>query len=401
MKLIKDAVFFSVALLVVTTLSGCISAHRGDPLPEALGDEAQIAGIPYARFWGDEPLPYEDKWLTASEEKLATYFSGIMNCEHTYLALSGGGPNGAFGAGLLGGWTAAGTRPEFTIVTGISTGALIAPFAFLGPKYDAQLKEIYSLYGTDDLVKKRSRLRFMARNASALNVDRLKALLAKYYDEDFVNEIAAETRTGRILLIGTMNLDAGRPVTWDIGRIANSDHPNRVELIQRIILASCSIPLAFPPVFFEVEANGQMYDEMHVDGGIANQVFLYSANMNWAGIMETLRIKGTPNVYVIRNASWDPEWKSVKPALMPIAGRSVNSLLRTQGIGDAYRIYLEAQRDGLNFNLASIPSDFSKESKEAFDPEMMKELYTLGYEMAKQGYEWQKTPPGFEDHGAR
>lgn len=396
MKLIKDAVFCSVAFLVITTLSGCVSAHRDAPLPESLGDEAQVSGIPYARFWGDEPLPYEDKWLQASEEKLVTYFSEIMNCEHTYLALSGGGPNGAFGAGLLGGWTAAGTRPEFTIVTGISTGSLIAPFAFLGPKYDAQLKEVYTLYGTDDLVKKRWRLLSMFHNASALNVDRMKALLAKYYNEDFADEIARETRTGRILLIGTMNLDAGRPVIWDIGVIANSDHPNRVELIQQIILASCSIPLAFPPVFFEVEANGRVYDEMHVDGGIANQVFLYPANMNWRGIMDTLKIEGTPNVYVIRNASWDPEWKSVEPALMPIAGRSVSSLLRTQGIGDAYRIHLEAQRDGLNFNLASIPSDFTYESKETFDPEMMRELYNVGYEMAKNGYPWQKTPPGFK-----
>lgn len=222
MKFIKYAVLSSIVLLVLTTSSGCMSARRGEPLPESLGDEAQIAGIPYARFWGDEPLPYEHQWLTASEEKLASYFSGIMHKEHTYLALSGGGADGAFGAGLLAGWTAAGTRPEFTIVTGISTGSLIAPFAF-------------------------------------------------------------------------------------------------------------------PPVFFEVEANGQIYDELHVDGGVANQVFLYPIDMNWAGIMDTLKIKGTPNVYVIRNSSWRPDWQSVEPELIPIAGRSVGSLIRTQGIGDVYR----------------------------------------------------------------
>ncbi|MFC1652321.1 patatin-like phospholipase family protein [Planctomycetota bacterium] len=389
-----------IAYVILTSLfltgSGCMTAaYRGNPVPEALGNEVQVDGIPYARVWGDERLPYEEKWLAASEEKLATYFSGIMNREHNYLALSGGGAKGAFGAGLLAGWTATGARPEFTIVTGISTGSLIAPFAFLGPDYDDELKAVYSQYSTDDMVKEK-KLRQIIRNDAVLNVDPMKKILAHYYNEDLVDAIARESRKGRSLLIGTTNLDAGRPVIWDIGVIAESHHPERVELIQSIILASCSIPGGFPPVLFEVEANGQTYDEMHVDGGCTNQVFLYPAEMDWPRLLDKLKVKTMPTTYVIRNARFESNWVSVKPRLASIAGRAISSLIRTQGIGDMYRIYLQTKRDGLDFNLAYIPAEFTKKSKETFDLEIMKELYALGYEMASKGYPWQKVPPGFE-----
>lgn len=389
-----------IAYVILTSLfltgSGCMTAaYRGNPVPEELGNEVQVDGIPYARVWGDERLPYEEKWLAASEEQLATYFSGIMNREHNYLALSGGGAKGAFGAGLLAGWTATGTRPEFAIVTGISTGSLIAPFAFLGPDYDDELKAVYTQYSTDDMVKTK-KLRQIIRNDSALNVDPMKKILASYYNEDLVDAIARESRKGRSLLIGTTNLDAGRPVIWDIGVIAESHHPDRVELIQSIILASCSIPGGFPPVLFEVEANGQAYDEMHVDGGCANQVFLYPAEMDWPRLLAKLKVKTMPTTYVIRNARFESNWVSVKPRLASIAGRAIGSLIRTQGIGDMYRIYLQTKRDGLDFNLAYIPAEFTKKSKETFDLDIMKELYALGYEMASKGYPWQKVPPGFE-----
>lgn len=382
------------ALLVM--MSSCMQvAHRGVPVPAEFSEEAQIAGIPNARIWGDERPRAWDELVAASEETLAARFSGIMNREHNYLAISGGGANGAFGAGLLAGWTASGTRPEFTMVTGVSTGSLIAPFAFLGPAYDDQLKAIYTQFSTDDMVKKRHLLNII-RNDGVVSVGPMKAILAQLYNADVVDAIAREGRKGRLLRVGTTNLDAGRPVIWDIVAIAASDHPQRVELIQSIILASCSIPVAFPPVLFEVEANGETYDEMHVDGGVGNQVFLYPAEIDWQPVREIFKVQGQPRVYVIRNSRLEPTLQATKPRLTTIAGRSVDSLIRTQGIGDMYRIYLESERDNLDFNLAYIPSNFTKKPKESFDLEVMKELYDLGHNMAREGYAWQKAPPGFE-----
>jgi len=159
-------------------------------------------------------------------------------------------------------------------------------------------------------------------------------------------------------------------------------------------LALASIPAIFPPVLIEVEADGMRYDEMHVDGGTASQVFLYPADLHWKLVAQHLEVKGTPKVYVIRNSFLKPDWEMVHPKILPIAGVSINSLIRTQGIGDMYRIYLDCQRDGLDFNLAYIPEDFDLKPKEDFDPVYMGKLFNLGYQLARNGYPWDKAPPG-------
>jgi hypothetical protein len=135
---------------------------------------------------------------------------------------------------------------------------------------------------------------------------------------------------------------------------------------------------------------------MHVDGGTTSQVFLFPSQIDWRLILEKLEIKSMPKVYVIRNSHLESEWEPVKPRLIPIAGRSISSLIRTQGIGDMFRIYSRAQRDGVDYNLAFIPEEFDVESKEPFDQEYMSKLFDLGYGMAKTGYPWSKAPPGFE-----
>lgn len=388
--------FFLVLLLVAVLVSNCASVPKRNPLPDDFEGMAQIPGMPEkAREWGDEPPPYLAQWHAKPREDLKAEFGGIMGREHNYLALSGGGPNGAFGAGLLVGWTAAGTRPEFTMVTGISTGGLSAPFAFLGPTYDAQLKEIYTVYSTDDLVKKRNILAAITGDAAA-STEPLKALIAKYFNQKVIDAIAAEWRKGRVLFIGTTDLDADRPVIWNITRIAASGGPKAGELIRKVLLASASIPVAFPPVMIEVEANGQHYDEMHTDGGTTTQVFLYPVGLNWSKVVKKLEVKGAPSVYLIRNARLKPKRKAVNRKVIPIANHSISSLIRTQGIGDMYRMYIGAQRDGLNYHLAYIPDDFNEKSQEMFDPVYMQKLFDLGYRMAKSGYPWAKAPPGLE-----
>ncbi len=384
----------SFILLSVLLASGCAAVKKRNPLQEELSHHAQVEGIPHARYWGDEPPAYVYSWLSASPADLEREHPGILGREHNYLVLSGGGANGAFGAGLLMGWSDAGTRPEFTIVTGISTGALIAPFAFLGSDYDARLKEVYTTYSTKDLLKKRRLLRILGGDAAA-DTAPLRAMIARYIDEETMQAMAAEYRRGRRLLIGTTNLDAARPVIWDVSRIAASGAPGALDLIRDVMLASASIPVAFPPVLFPVTTQEGRFDEMHVDGGVTTQVFLFPVGLDWKQVTEKLDVKGTPNLYVIRNARLKPKWKAVEPKIPSITGRSISSLIRTQGIGDMYRMYLRAQEDGMNYYLACIPDEFDEESKEPFDKEYMGKLFQRGYRLARDGYPWSRFPPGY------
>lgn len=384
----------SLVLLLTTVfaVAGCVSVPKRNPLPPELAEQANVPGTQDARLWGDEVPHYADEWFEQTQQEIRERFPSWYQQQQFYLAISGGGAGGAFGAGLLTGWTEAGDRPEFQLVTGISTGALTAPFAFLGPEYDYVLKEIYTTYGTDDLVKKRNR--FNAFTSDAMyNTEKLEGLIAKYFDENLLEALAAEDRKGRALNIGTTNLDEERPVIWRITRIAGSDYPHRLELIRKIILASASIPAAFPPVIIDVEANGQIFDELHVDGGAAAQVFLYPSAIDWARVLEKLESPGPPKVFVIRNSRLDPHAAAVDRKLLPIAGRSISSLIRTQGVGDLYRIFALAERDNLDFNLAYIPASFEDVPQELFDVEWMGKLFQLGYEAGKAGFEWRKAPP--------
>jgi hypothetical protein len=353
-----------------------------------------VSGIEDARIWGDEMPYYADEFFAQSREELSQKWAAWFGQQLYFLAVSGGGAGGAFGAGLLKGATEAGNRPEFQLVTGISTGALTAPFAFLGPEYDHVLEEIYTTYSTDDLLKKRNAINTFTSDAM-YSTKRFEELIARYYDEKVLEALAIEARKGRILNIGTTNLDVERPVIWRITAIAASDHPDRLDLIRKIILASASIPAAFPPVIIEVEANGQSYDELHVDGGTSTQVFLYPAAIDLARVLKRLESPAAPRVFVIRNSRLDPSAGIVNRKLLPIAGRSISALIRSQGVGDLYRIFALAERDNLDFNLAYIPATFEDIPDELFDSEWMKKLFALGYEMGKAGYPWAKAPPQY------
>ena len=392
--LLRQASRWSVLALLLI-LTGCASMPERHPLPPEYTLKAGIPGIPEARFWGDE-------WPTFAAERFEEFtvvdfrreFAGIYDKPHNYLAISGGGANGAFGAGLLIGWTATGERPEFSMVTGVSTGALTAPFAFLGPDYDDEMKEVYTTTTTKDIAVKRN-LIAAAFSDSMTDTAPLQKLIAKYIDADMIAAIAREHKKGRRLFVGTVNLDAGRSVIWNIGAIAASDHPQKITLIHELLRASAAIPIAFPPVIISVEAEGKQYDELHVDGGTGSQVFAYPAAVDWKQITEKLKVQGKPQVYVIRNSFLDPDYLGIKRNIMPIASRTIDSLIRTQGVGDLYQIYALCRRDGNDFNLAYIPSDFIDEPTEGFDPVYMKKLLDRGYQMALDGYPWEKAPPGF------
>jgi len=379
-----------LAGVLAVALAAC-SAIARNPVPDSpkLNDVLGVSGP--VRFWGDEP-PKNTLALVreAYRQRLA---AGIdPNAPVNFLAVSGGGSDGAFGAGLLVGWSDCGTRPSFELVTGISTGALIAPFAFMGSAYDQQLKEIYTAYGTDDIARQRNPLAIITEASAADNAP-LANLIARYIDADFMAAVAREARKGRGLFIGTTFLDAQRPVIWDMGAIAVRGDEASLALFRKVLLASASIPGVFPPAMIPVEQDGKVYDEMHVDGGVANQVFIFPAQINLADLDKRVQRTATRRIYVIRNARLHPMWASVSPGLTKIAEASISSLITYQGIGDVNRIYLQVRAASADFNLAYVPDSFVGRENAPFDLDYMRALYEFGYAQARAGYKWDKKPP--------
>lgn len=386
------------ALLVAGALAGCASAIARNPVPASMEGQAEVVGMGQApiRFWGDELPPNADalvkeKWAQVRANRPEMLGKGrrpVVN----FLALSGGGADGAFGAGVLTGWTASGKRPEFDLVTGVSTGALTAPFAFLGPKYDEALKRVFTESTTKDIAIAQPVRGLLGGDSLASNAP-LARIVAFYVNDAFLQEVAEEHRKGRRLLIGTTNLDAERPVVWDMGQIAVSGRPEALDLFRKVLLASAAIPAVFPPGFVKVTADGAVYDEMHVDGGATREVFLIPTQFMAKKTDGNLGINPVRRAYIIRNGRVAPEYKAVKAKTLSIAGRAVSSLIKSQGVGDLYELFVFAKRNGIDYNLAYIPGDFPDTSTQAFDPVYMGKLFDLGFQLAQSGYLWKKVPP--------
>ena len=393
---------FGLTALVAVALiaSGCSTPNRLSAVPMASTTEAKIPGIPNARFWPDDPKSIEAMIQAGMASLKAEEASGVTldaNGELppvSFLAVSGGGDDGAFGAGLLVGWTRAGTRPEFKLVTGVSTGALTAPFAFLGPDYDDELRDVYTTITAENIFIQRGIFAALFNDGMA-DTTPLHATVAKYLTMDLMAAIAKEYAKGRFLLIASTDLDARRPVIWNIGEIASVGTPEALDLIRTILVASAAIPGAFPPVMIDVEVNGKHFQEMHVDGGAMAQAFLYPPQFDLSAISQAMNIQRERSAYIIRNARLDPDWASVERQTMGIASRAISSLIHTQGIGDLYRMYLETQRDSVDYNLAYIGADFDTPKLTQFDPKYMSALFNYGYNLASKGYPWEKMPPGF------
>ncbi|WP_342241107.1 patatin-like phospholipase family protein [Inquilinus sp. OTU3971] len=387
-----------VVLAVALLASGCSPPSRLAAVPERHEFNATVGSMQGIRYYPPDHLGTleADARESVERERAALAASGHRGPlpPASYLAVSGGGENGAFGAGLLVGWTKTGTRPEFKVVTGVSTGALTAPFAFLGPAYDDRLAGIYTSITAAEVLEARGFLAAVTDDAMA-DTAPLRRTIAKYVTRDLLAAIAREHDKGRILLIGTTDLDAQRGVIWNIGKIAASGDPGALELVRSILVASAAIPGAFPPVMIDVMADGQPYQEMHVDGGASAQVFIYPPSLKVAEVAKKAGIVRQRDVYVIRNARLDADWADVKRRTLSIAGRAISSLIQTQGVGDLYRIYTVSQRDGVGFHLAYIPSSFDVKLETPFDQTYMRALFELGRKMGAEGYPWQTRPPGY------
>jgi hypothetical protein len=380
-------------------IAGCARPERGTAVPRQLTASATVLGVPNERFLMTDPAS-----ALALEQEFAAAAARLRTSKGLpatavlpplqVLSVSGGGENGAFGAGLLCGWTQHGDRPRFELVTGISTGALTAPFAYLGPEYDPQLRSVYTEIAASDILRQRSLTAAIWDDGLADNSPLFRTI-SRLLDERMLAGIARNYESGRLLLIASTNLDAQLPVIWNIGAIAASGHPKAPETVRRILLSSAAIPGAFPPVMFDVLANGQPYQEMHVDGGAFAQGFLYPA-IAARGRRER-RGRGQAvapiNAYIIRNGRLDPEWAAVERRTMGIAARAISTMIAASGYSDVLRMYAATQRDGVDFNLAYIGREFDMELPAPFDQGYMRALFQFGFERGARGYPWLKAPP--------
>lgn len=401
MSKIARALRLAVALTLPCGMLACTTPQRLDAVPSSRVTDAR-PDVDNVRFLQSDNIEgFAEEYLASLRREKAYLASQGRSGPlppASFLAISGGGGNGAFGAGLITGWTNSG-RPVFKTVTGISTGALIAPFAFLGPKYDAILQSTYTTTTDSGIYHKRGIIKAIFGDAMADTLP-LQAMVKRFITPEFLAEIAAEYEKGRLLLVGTTDLDANRGVIWNMTALAASKDPDAIDLFRAILLASASVPGAFPPVMINVTVDGRRYQEMHVDGGATAQVFVYPPRFHLREMAEDQGLDRERALYIIRNARLDSEWAQVNRRTLNIASKAINSLIHTQGAGDLNRMYLTSQRDHLDYNLAYIPPDFNAVPKSQFDPIYMTLLFTRGRDMAIKGYPWQKYPPGYRPETA-
>ncbi len=378
------------ATAAALVLGGCSSPTRLPPVPAADAARAMPLGLANARFFpGAQRAALLEEFEQAAQRQrqVLGVAPDAQLPSAAVLAISGGGDNGAFGAGVLVGWGKAGDRPEFMLVTGVSTGALLAPFAYLGPDYDKQLSEVYTTITAADIYTERGVLDVFYNDALA-DTTALYEHISLYVDDKMLADIAAEYRKGRLLLIGSTNLDAQWPSLWNIGAIAASGHPGALELVRNILRASSAVPGFFQPVMVDVEVDGKKYQELHVDGGAIAQMFLYPSNLDPNTIAHRER-----KAYLILNAREDPVWADVDRRTFSIGGRAISTMIHYSGANDIQRIYYTTREDGIDYNLAYIGDDFTTPEHEDFDKVYMNALYDYGYQLALHGYPWAKVPP--------
>ena len=389
--------------VLVASLTACTTLFR-HPVPPELTAEATIPEMPEIRAWAGRVNPAMERDFEQSfkQESPADFPPGADGVVHyAHLALSGGGANGAFGAGFLNGWSMTGNRPVFKIVTGVSTGALMAPFAFLGPSYDGALREFFTTIEARDIFvigSIGSILISLLRGDSLADIGPLAALIARHVDGELLRNIAAAHERGRRLYMATVDLDDQQFVVWNIGLIAASGRPKALELFRKVMLASASIPIAFPPVFFEVEAAGQRYDEMHVDGAVGATVFLHGGVFRPSLIRERAGLgAGREDIFVIHNGQLYSDPSPTPRSLRGITARVIEASARAGVVGALFLIYGFAQREQASVQWVTIPQGVEIPGTTGFDPQKMSELYEVGHRAALAGPVWNADPPGLQE----
>ena len=387
-----------IILFLSMFLTACSSVHTVEQrvtkdnyqsvsIPEPLSKDEINEREPY-RFWFNESSDFLFDQVNNSTPLQ------VNGDRLNILAISGGGTNGAFGAGVINGLYDSGELPEYTVITGISAGSLMAPFVFAGGEHIARLKTVMLELNDKMILGERNFLNTLIKDAFTTG-ESFYSFIESVYTPEMIEKIALEHQSGRRLFIGTTQFDSERLMVWNIGRIAESDLPNKVTLIHQILAASSSIPGVFPPQFIEVEENGKRYEELHVDGGLATQVFFDIAKTDFGALSDSLGLQNKPYVHVIRNGLLNVPYQVTPDKGIALLTRTLSSMTVRQTRGDLYRMMYFSQEYDLDLSFTFIDDDFEghKTTKKMFDLQYMTLLYDYGYNKVKHDAVWSKDVP--------
>lgn len=377
----RPSLHIAAVILCAILLAGCAPSIRV-PYLSTDANIAQIDGFPGARAYADGPpdrLVSPEEWVTKTSGK-----------DVTLLALSGGGSGGAFSVGVLSAWTQVGDRPRFDVVTGVSTGALIAPFAFLGSQYDNRLMELYLGGNPSNLIDINWKTAGIF-GSSLLKGQALRKMVEDQINEDVLSKVASEQRKGRRLFVVTTNLDSQRPVTWNLGAIANSGRSDALTLFREVLIASASIPGVFPAVMIKAKAENRIFAEMHSDGGSSMQFFTMP---EYALTASGVRLPSAKHfrIFVIINNAVMPEFSNVTNRTFSVMGRAYSTLIKSQTKQGLLALYNFARRSNSELRVAAIDQQVPYSMTDPFNRTYMKTVFERGYSQTLAGKIWREQP---------
>jgi predicted acylesterase/phospholipase RssA len=365
-------------VLGILALVGCALPRRDAP-PTIFSTATPVDFPADVRFLSTDRAGVESKSTVALQRLRASSKDRKLRA----LALSGGGAGGAFGAGALVGLSRRQERPQYDVVTGVSTGALIAPFAFLGSKWDSQLTEAFtSGRGAQMSVRGLLALPLGTKRRSAA----LNALVDHYVTPDLIRAVAEEAGSGRLLWVATTDLDKEETVIWDLGAVAMRGGELARKLFRDVLVASASIPGVFEPVLIHVQQGGRMYDEMHVDGNASASLFIAPTAAYFA-LLDQRSLAGA-QVYVLINGQIIDAPETTPFRLGPIVARTFSVALKHMSRAQVVAVDQFAEKYGMSVQSTYLPFDYPQYSSADFRASTMGPLFNYGARCAQSGRLW-------------
>jgi len=365
-------------VLSILALVGCALPRRDAP-PTIFSAATPLDFPADVRFLSTDRASVEAKSTAALQRLSISSKDGMLRA----LVLSGGGAGGAFGAGALVGLSRRQERPHYDLVTGVSTGALIAPFAFLGSEWDSQLTEAFTNgQGEQMSVHGLLALPLGASRRSAA----LTALVDRYVTPDLIRAVAREAGNGRLLWVATTDLDKEETVIWDLGAIAMRGGEPARKLFRDVVVASASIPGVFEPVLIHVQLGGRLYDEMHVDGNVSASLFIAPAAAYFA-LLDQRSLNGA-RVYVLINGQIIDAPETTPFKLRPIVARTFSVALKHMSRAQVVAVDQFAEKYRMSVQSTYLPFDYPKYSSADFQASTMRPLFQYGVRCAQSGRLW-------------
>ncbi len=374
---------FIFSIFIISLFTSC--ATRPNPLPESHAFKLPWGAIDLD-VNSESTYSIKNSLGSILTQKEASYKDLNQSIPFDILTLTGGGSRGAFGTGILLGWTDKGDIPSFDIITGISTGAVMAPFIFLGGEELKKVKYFYTKVHTQEVFTS-TWTRFFS-DGYIMNAEPLKNLFKENFNKEFLDKVAEQHSKGRRLYIGTTNIDTGQLIVWDMGAIASSNREDKYQRFADIIYASSALPIYLPPQYMSVDIEGEDYYQMHIDGGIYSQVFMIGLNINWTKVLNLRKNAHTSfdvTLYTVANRKYRQRdlYKPVKQKPFEIIEAYVLTEMDLLFDRSMYRLYQSCQKKNIKFRMVSIPDKIEDivDVPTEFNPEKMTQLFNVGYHL--------------------